>query len=185
MRTEAQLRQVFHETFDALPQDVRSQIETLWLRYGVQHDDEEDGHFNLKISKETTILDSEIQLRPRQIWEAPLYPTSEIFRFAEKAAEMIKSSRGRCGQTNGVVFWFKASVVDNAPGEMLKIVIAHELAHAYSAAQVGVIFPDAAHRLGRTLVEEETNARSLARQWGFDDIPLYAWIEGNAAKLFQ
>jgi hypothetical protein len=183
MRNEAQLRDVFNSTFDALPPDVRSRIEDLWHRNGVSREDNGSGRFIPPIFREPTILNR--TLHPRQVppWVGPTSSASQIINAGQHAAEVFERSRGICGQTDGIVFRFKASVVDQAPDEMLKIVIAHELAHTYRAAEVGLPFPEAALALGTSEDEEEQAAIALQAEWGFEQGPLLQWLQANEAAL--
>ncbi len=184
MRTEAQLRQLFNETFDALPSGVRSKIGDLWRQNQIPNESADNsGRFVPPIKKESIILNRNVRPRPAPLWEGPMSTTSRIMKQAEHASEVLQKSRGLCGQTDGLIFRFKAVVVDSAPDDVLKVLIAHELAHAYRAAEVGRPFPEASLVLETTESQEEDATNKLIAEWGFNLCALLQWLEQNAEKL--
>lgn len=152
MRTAEQLREVFNVTFDALPLTVRSKIEVLWHKNGVEREGGNDsGHFIIPIVKQATL-----------------------------------ASRSQAAQTDGIFFFFKAAVADLAPDDVLKILMAHELAHAHRLAEVGCPLPEASLILGTTaeaVQREEAAANALVAQWGYDRNALLLWLQANEVAL--
>jgi hypothetical protein len=181
MRTDAQLREVFNATFDVLPPEVRSKIEDLWRQNSVHC--EGNGRFIPPIFKETIILYRNVRPLPGRVEFGPQSMMSRTIAAAERAHEVIQRSRSLCGQSDGLIFRFKAAVVDQAPDEILRILIAHELAHAQRAAEVGRPFPEAALARGTSEQEEEQAANALLAQWGFNLNTLLQWLQDNEATL--
>jgi hypothetical protein len=88
-----------------------------------------------------------------------------------------------CANTDGVVFSFKSAFVDQAPEEILKICIAHELAHARRAAEFDMP-PNDATAYGYTSHEkEEDTANTLMKAWGFDHAKLITWLQENVGRI--
>jgi hypothetical protein len=97
--------------------------------------------------------------------------------------EPVLKKRDRCAGTEGVLFFFKSSVVDQAPEDILKILIAHELAHAHTAAELGMPL-DQAEACGLISPDkEEAAANKLMKEWGFDHAKLIRWLQQNERTL--
>jgi hypothetical protein len=184
MKTEVQLRGLFNQAFDSLPPKARTLIEDLWRKNGISTDGVGGaGRFSPPIFKEGIILNRNVRPRPMRNWSGPISTTAQMINAGQQACEVVDQSRGVCGQTDGLIFRFKTSVVDNAPDETLKILVVHELAHAYRAAEVGQPFPEAAITRGTTEAEEEKAANSLVAEWGFNLAALLQWLHEHEGAL--
>src|SRR5437879_2763737 len=113
MRTDGQLRNLFNKTFDALPSEARSRIEDFWRQQRIPTE-ASDGtvHFIPQINKKGIILNRSVRPRPVMDWAGPTSTTSQMINQALRASELLPQSQGICGQTTGLIFQFKASVVD-------------------------------------------------------------------------
>ena len=184
MRTENQLREVFNQAFDALPSAVRSRIESLWRQEHVSNEvGDGSGRFHPPILKEGIIPNRNMRPRPLLDWTGPPSTMSRMINAGQQAREVIQQSRGICGQTDSLIFRFKTAVVDEATDDILKTVIAHDLAHAYRAAEAERPFPEASLVLGTSEIQEEDAANALMAQWGFDLNALLVWLQQNETKL--
>ena len=101
------------------------------------------------------------------------------FRPSVLKQAVLSETPSLTGETNGLFFRFKSSVVDTAPDDVLKILIAHELAHAARAAQrvQGLIPPQT------TVDAEENAANALQKDWGFGREELLLWLGENIIAL--
>jgi len=88
-----------------------------------------------------------------------------------------------CANTDGVIFNFKSAVVDQAPEDILRICIAHELAHAYRAAELCMPLNDATAYGHSSRNCEEGAADKLTKEWGFDRARLLDWLAQNETAL--
>jgi hypothetical protein len=183
MRSEAQLRQAFNATFDALPSVVRSKIEHLWRTNKTPNESADNtGRFVPPVIKDAIILYRNVRPTPPPFRDGPMSTMSRMLKEAEHAGEVLQQSRGIWGQTDGLVFRFKTAIVDQAPDNLLKALMAHELAHAYRAAEAGCPFPQASLVLGTTEAQEEDAANELMVEWGFDRHALLRWLAESAER---
>ena len=108
MRTNEQLKTLFWECCNLLPPEKHSKIDELWK------DD----------SIPTCVP---VGCRPRIV-------IVDVITIEEADGELIERP-GNCALTDGIRFWFKSIVVDQAPDEILRTIIVHELGHALRAAE--------------------------------------------------
>jgi hypothetical protein len=180
MATNTKLVSLFNQTFDLLPREVREKIEALWRTYNVPCQEEGSG---VRFLPELTIQPaiSAAKREPQSPW------TGWLAAQVRADVECALLSRRTCAQTDGITFRFKRSFVEHAPDDILRIAIAHELGHAYRAAQVGFKFPEAAQFRALTKMEtehdEELAVSKLLGDWGFEESLLMFWINENQARL--
>jgi hypothetical protein len=147
MRTEAQLNDLFNECLRLLPVAARSKIQNLWR-------------------DETAPLEVPVEFRP-------LIMRVEVIKKQEGDGEPFEVP-SCCALTDGIRFWFKTIVVDEAPDEILRTIIVHELGHARRAAEWLAI--PVGERPARNRDEEEAAADALCVELDFDLEALRTWL---------
>jgi len=134
-------------------------------------------------SETLTALPSSVQSQIKDFWRkqgVSVHAGEPVPAVCKVAALRLDST---CASTDGVFFFFKSTVVEQAPEDILKSCIAHELAHAYRAAQFGKPL-DQAIAMGYTSHDqEEKEANKLMAEWGFDRCKLLNWLGENQEKL--
>jgi len=154
MRTDDQLKTLFWECYGLLPAEKRSKIDELW-------------------QSETAPKDVPVGYRPLILRVRVI-----IKQEGDGDPFEVPSS---CALTDGIRFWFKSIVVDEAPDEILRTIIVHELGHAFRAAEWLAIQPE--DRPVRNKDEEENAANALCDELDFNLRDLDNWLSENRLIL--
>ena len=184
MRTEAQLREIFNQTVATLPPRARSTIENFWETHRIPFETiGSSRQFFPPVEKAALLVNQNVRRQARLNAFGLQSTAARSLADARYGAEVLARSRGICGQTDGLFFRFKSSVVDQAPDLILKSVIGHELGHAHRAAEAGQPFPQAAIIFGTTEQQEEDAANALMAEWRFDRNEMLRWLQENEGNL--
>jgi hypothetical protein len=154
MRTYEQLRALFRECCSLLPVEDLSKIQRLWQNASVQ---------------------SNVPVDHR-----PLILRVRVITIQEGDSEPVENP-GSCALTDGIRFWFKSIVVDEAPDEILRTMIVHELGHALRAAEWIEMPPG--NRPAQNKDNEECAADALCEKLDFDLRAMRTWLFDNRQIL--
>jgi len=154
MRTYQQLETLFWECYGLLPVEKRSKINELWQ--------------------------SECASKDVPVGYRPLILRVRVIIKQEGDGEPFEVPSS-CALTDGIRFWFKSIVVDEAPDEILRTIIVHELGHAFRAAEWIAIPPE--NRPPRNDEEEENAADALCEELDFDLQARRTWLFENRLIL--